>query len=88
MRAAITGDPNKRIRDHMKGAPQVKMIDKVSFSMGVVVITFTEFLIMRSGIISRETLKNLWCNCLLTTVSVLLLIFQNLCERKSHSYYR
>ena len=47
MRQAITGDPNKRIRDHMREAPQVKMVDKVSFSMGVIVITFTEFLIMR-----------------------------------------
>ncbi len=47
MRQAITGDPNKRIRDHMKETPQVKMLDKVSFTMGVIVITFTEFIILR-----------------------------------------
>ena len=47
MRQAITGDPNKRIRDHMTEAPQVKMMDKISFTMGVITITFTEYLIMR-----------------------------------------
>ena len=31
----------------MKETPQVKLLDKVSFTAGVVVITFTEFLIMR-----------------------------------------
>ena len=29
-RAAVTGDPEKRIRDHMKETPQVKLMDKVS----------------------------------------------------------
>ena len=47
MRQAITGDPNKRIRDHMSEAPQVKMMDKLSFTMGVSVITFSEWVIMR-----------------------------------------
>jgi len=30
-RAVVTGDPNKRIRDHMKETPQVKMMDKASW---------------------------------------------------------
>eukprot|EP00095_Tigriopus_kingsejongensis_P004040 maker-scaffold5_size1054832-snap-gene-5.7 protein:Tk04040 transcript:maker-scaffold5_size1054832-snap-gene-5.7-mRNA-1 annotation:"Protein of unknown function DUF2838" len=47
MREVITGDPNKRIRDHLKEEPQVKMIDKFSFTLGVLVITFTEYIIMR-----------------------------------------
>ncbi len=47
LRQKITGDRNKRIRDHMKEVPQVKLMDKVSFTMGVLVIVFTEFLIMR-----------------------------------------
>lgn len=47
MRQAITGDPNKRIRDHMNEAPQVKMLDKFSFTMGVGVITLAEFIILR-----------------------------------------
>jgi len=32
-RAAVTGDPEKRIRDHMKETPQVKLMDKVSLSL-------------------------------------------------------
>ena len=93
LREKITGDRNKRIRDHMKEVPQVnkqckysillkykvfseksvdlcircikisylflilslhvflfpqvKLMDKVSFTMGVLVIVLTEFLIMR-----------------------------------------
>ena len=33
-RQAVTGDPKKRIRDHMKETPQVKMLDKFSFTLG------------------------------------------------------
>ena len=33
-RETVTGDPNKRIRDHMKETPQVKMLDKFSFTLG------------------------------------------------------
>ncbi|CAB4059553.1 unnamed protein product [Lepeophtheirus salmonis] len=29
-RAVVTGDPNKRIRDHLKETPQVKIMDKVT----------------------------------------------------------
>jgi len=46
-RRIVTGDTNKRIRDHMNEAPQVKMVDKLSFTMGVSVIAFTEYVIMR-----------------------------------------
>ena len=47
MRKVITGDPNKRIRDHMKEVPQVKKMDKFSFMLGVGAIVFTEYLIFR-----------------------------------------
>lgn len=46
-REVVTGDPNKRIRDHIKETPQVKMLDKVSFTIGVIVICFAEWLILR-----------------------------------------
>jgi len=46
-REAVTGDPNKRIRDHMKETPQVKMIDKFSFTLGVLAIVFSEWLLLR-----------------------------------------
>merc|ERR1712141_183023 len=38
-RKAVTGDPNKRIRDYMQ--------DKLSFTLGVIVIVLSEFLILR-----------------------------------------
>lgn len=47
VRGVITGDPNKRIRDHLKEPPQVRFLDKFSFTLGVLVITFTEFIILR-----------------------------------------
>ena len=43
----MTGDPDKRIRDHMKETPQVKMLDKFSFTLGVIVICLSEWLILR-----------------------------------------
>merc|ERR1719229_2202043 len=46
-RKALTGDPNKRIRDHMKEVPQVKMIDKLSFTFGVLCICGSEWLTLR-----------------------------------------
>lgn len=46
-RAAVTGDPNKRIRDHMKETPQVKMLDKFSFTLGVLAIVFSEWCLLR-----------------------------------------
>ena len=33
-RETVTGDHNKRIRDYMKETPQVKMLDKFSFTLG------------------------------------------------------
>ena len=46
-RKAVTGDPNKRIRDHMKETPQVKMLDKFSFTLGVLTIVFSQWLLLR-----------------------------------------
>jgi hypothetical protein len=46
-REAVTGDPNKRIRDHMKETPQVKMLDKFSFTLGVMIICLSEWLLLR-----------------------------------------
>jgi len=43
----VTGDPDKRIRDHMKEVPQVKMIDKLSFTFGVLCICGSEWLALR-----------------------------------------
>lgn len=47
VRKTLTGDPNKRIRDHMKEVPQVKLIDKVSFTFGVMLIILIEFFMLR-----------------------------------------
>ena len=46
-RKAVTGDPEKRIRDHMKEVPQVKMIDKLSFTFGVLCICGSEWISLR-----------------------------------------
>jgi len=46
-RKVVTGDPEKRIRDHMKEVPQVKMVDKLSFTFGVLCICGTEWLALR-----------------------------------------
>jgi len=46
-RETVTGDPNKRIRDHMKETPQVKMLDKFSFTLGVLTICLSEWLLLR-----------------------------------------
>ena len=43
-RETVTGDPNKRIRDHMKETPQVKMLDKFSFTLGKFQSNFVTFL--------------------------------------------
>ena len=46
-RKVVTGDPNKRIRDHMKEVPQVKLMDKLSFTLGVLCICATEWMALR-----------------------------------------
>jgi len=46
-RKAVTGDPEKRIRDHMKEVPQVKMVDKLSFTFGVLCLCGSEWLALR-----------------------------------------
>jgi len=46
-RKVVTGDPDKRIRDHMKEVPQVKFVDKLSFTLGVVVIVLSEWIALR-----------------------------------------
>jgi len=46
-RKAVTGNPEKKIRDYMKEVPQVKFADKLSFTFGVTCIIFTEFLALR-----------------------------------------
>lgn len=47
VRTAVTGDPDVRVRDHMKEMPQVKMIDKLSFTLGVITIVGSEWLALR-----------------------------------------
>ena len=62
-RKTVTGDPDKRIRDHMKEVPQVsvfgslsectllvsqvKMVDKLSFTFGVLCLCGSEWLALR-----------------------------------------
>ena len=43
----MTGNPDKKVRDYMKEVPQVKLVDKLSFTFGVMVIIATEFLALR-----------------------------------------
>jgi len=46
-RKAVTGDAEKSVREHMKEVPQVKMIDKISFTFGVLCICGSEWLALR-----------------------------------------
>jgi len=47
LRKAVTGNPEKKVRDYMKEVPQVKLVDKLSFTFGVICIVLTEFLALR-----------------------------------------
>jgi len=47
LRKAVTGNPDKKVRDYMKEVPQVKLVDKLSFTFGVMCIVATEFLALR-----------------------------------------
>jgi len=47
LRKAVTGNPEKKVRDYMKEVPQVKFVDKLSFTFGVICIVLTEFLALR-----------------------------------------
>jgi len=47
LRKAVTGNPDKKVRDYMKEVPQVKLVDKLSFTFGVICIVLTEFLALR-----------------------------------------
>lgn len=45
-RKFITGDENVQIRDHLKTTPVVKLIDRVSFTLGVSHFALTEFVVL------------------------------------------
>jgi hypothetical protein len=48
-REAISGDPDRRIRDHMDDREvqkRVKLVDTASFTLGIVMIMFAEFLLI------------------------------------------
>ena len=47
LRKVVTGNPDKKVRDYMKEVPQVKLVDKISFTFGVVCIVITELLALR-----------------------------------------
>ena len=47
LRKVVTGNPDKKVRDYMKEVPQVKLVDKLSFTFGVMCIIVTEFLALR-----------------------------------------
>jgi len=46
-RRVVTGNPEKKIRDYLKEVPQVKFVDKLSFTFGVICIVVTEFIVLR-----------------------------------------
>ena len=46
-RRAVTGNAETRVRDYMAQVPQVKLVDKLSFTLGVLCIVTTEFLALR-----------------------------------------
>ncbi|XP_023337253.1 uncharacterized membrane protein C776.05 [Eurytemora carolleeae] len=46
-RKVVTGDPEKKVRDYMTEVPQVKLIDKLSFTFGVASMIIIEFLALR-----------------------------------------
>mmetsp|Transcript_25978 Transcript_25978/g.43455 ORF Transcript_25978/g.43455 Transcript_25978/m.43455 type:complete len:456 (-) Transcript_25978:207-1574(-) len=46
-RRIITGDSNKRVRDYVKEPPVVRMIDCVSFTLGVILLVSAEFMTLR-----------------------------------------
>ena len=66
-RKAVTGDPEKRIRDHMKEVPQVKMIDKLSFTFGVLCICGSEWISLRHAD---------WFPLYYTTIMTILLLWR------------
>jgi len=47
LRKVVTGNPDKKVRDYLKEVPQVKTVDKLSFTFGVICIILTEFLALR-----------------------------------------
>merc|ERR1719244_793412 len=47
LRKVLTGDEEKSLREHMNEVPQVKMIDKISFTFGVLTICGSEWLALR-----------------------------------------
>jgi len=47
LRKVVTGDSEKSLREHMNEVPQVKMIDKISFTFGVLCICGSEWLALR-----------------------------------------
>jgi len=47
LRKVVTGNPDKKVRDYMKETPQIKFVDKISFTFGVTCIVLTEFLALR-----------------------------------------
>ena len=43
----VTGDRKKRIRNFMKETPQVKLMDKFSFTLGIMTIVLSQWLMLR-----------------------------------------
>jgi hypothetical protein len=46
-RRVVTGSRNKRIRDHIREPLQVRLIDKLSFTFGVIVLMATEYIFVQ-----------------------------------------
>jgi len=46
-RKIVTGDPKKRVSEYMTETPQVKLKDKFSFTLGVMTISLSQWLILR-----------------------------------------
>ena len=47
MRKALTGNPDVKISDHLKTTPVVKLIDRLSFTLGIIHFALTEFIVLK-----------------------------------------
>eukprot|EP01084_Bolivina_argentea_P091996 165569_1 len=46
LRTAITGNPNRSIRRHIQEPPQIKFIDKMSFTLSVLTLILSELFLL------------------------------------------
>ncbi len=78
-RKVITGSSDKRVRDFIKEAPVVKTIDKVSFTLGVMMLLLVEYMALE-----RPAQFGVFYSCLLVP---LLLARWNLYVKEKFQYF-